>query len=75
MNPTSFNSARFGNTKLKSPCVKDCPDRVAGCVKTCEKLHEYEAEKRKGYDSRNADIEKDRALDAMEVARRRRINK
>ena len=34
---------------MKSPCVKDCPDRLpcGGCRKTCEKFLEYESERLK----------------------------
>lgn len=34
---------------MKSPCVKDCPDRIPCglCRKTCEKFLEYESERLK----------------------------
>ena len=34
---------------MKSPCVKDCPDRMpcGVCRKTCEKFLEYESERLK----------------------------
>ena len=43
---------------VKSPCVKDCPDRLpcGACRKTCEATREYEArrlEEKPGVDQSN----------------------
>ena len=34
---------------MKSPCVKDCPDRMpcGACRKTCDRFLEYESERMK----------------------------
>lgn len=36
--------------KLKSPCIKDCPDRLpcGACRKTCERFLKYEAKRLEG---------------------------
>lgn len=33
--------------RMKSPCVKDCPDRLTGgaCRKSCEAFREYETQR------------------------------
>ena len=33
--------------RMKSPCVKDCPDRLpcGACRKSCESFREYEAQR------------------------------
>lgn len=36
----------------KSPCGKNCPDRVVGCHITCEKWAAYEKERNAEYDER-----------------------
>ena len=38
--------------KMKSPCVKECPDRSMRCRESCEKFQEYEAYKRTQYEAR-----------------------
>lgn len=60
----------YGTTGLKSPCVRDCPDRVPGeCVKVCKKLKEYEAAKRAAYDRKNAEVATDAGLRRLERKR------
>lgn len=60
---------QYSTTGLKSPCVKDCPDRVAGCVKTCQKLKDYEAAKFAAYDKKSKEIDIEKALEQMERKR------
>lgn len=34
------------------PCLKDCPDRSAGCGATCERWKKYVETRNEGYDER-----------------------
>ena len=65
----------FGNGNLKSPCTRECPDRFAGCVRTCEKYKTYEAEKLKKYAVKNNEVSKERALNDVEMRRKRSVCK
>ena len=48
-----------------SPCVKDCPDRGAGCTTRCPHGYaEWRAERDKRYDLRAEQAEKKYKLDA-----------
>ena len=37
---------------MKSPCVKDCPNRKMRCREDCEAFKEYEAFKKEQYEER-----------------------
>ena len=37
----------YGNNGIKVPCVKECPNRKAGCHATCELYKKYVEEKAK----------------------------
>lgn len=43
----------YGNP-IPNPCVKDCPDRKAGCAITCEKWAEYRTKRDQYYKSKLA---------------------
>lgn len=55
--------------KFDSPCVRECPNRSAECVKTCEALKLYEIAKRKRYAEKN----KMMPLQSIDAERAKRI--
>lgn len=41
----------YGNP-IPNPCVRNCPERKAGCAITCEKWEEYRAKRDQYYKTR-----------------------
>lgn len=65
----SGNERRFPyERKRNQPCVKDCPDRKAGCAAECEKWKAYVAKRNEEYARNVAEGEKDRATAASKRA-------
>lgn len=46
----------FERTGLNQPCVKDCPDRKAGCAINCEKWAAYLKEREAMYEERRKQV-------------------
>ena len=46
----------YGNP-IPNPCVKDCPNRGAGCAINCKAWNEYRMERDKLYQERRATCE------------------
>lgn len=59
--------------KRNQPCVKDCPDRRAGCAAECEKWKAYVAKRNEEYARNVAEGEKDRATAASKRASRTKL--